>query len=288
MRTPSIINVDSPVGALKTQLAKLLLSVDRVGWLTGSTTGRFDVRRTSRMMAGSERVFKSRTETPATTTAVSIVIDLSSSMTDGAISKNYGDPLEVNGSRIGVASQCAYAIATAVERSNCEVEVVGFGGYRNKTNSGNPKGMRDMSGEGESGIGGETYQKAMLFNIKPFGVKTSLRRRAFELLYHACNWCTPDYHAVRTVTEQMTQHVSHRKVVIVLTDGLGDYAQMREFTEFSSRVYKLPVLGIGIQTSSRSMVSAYDKFVCVSNLKELSEVAIKSLIKQIEGQPLAA
>ncbi len=277
-----LINIDAPVGALKTQLSKLLLSVDRVGWLTGSTTGRFDVRRTSRMLAGSERVFKARTEVAATTTAVSIIVDLSSSMRDGLRGENFDQ------TRIGVAAQCAYAIATAVERSNCDVEVVGFGGYRSKVSAGSSRGMNDMTGKTEAANSGSPYGEAQLFEIKPFGTKVGLRRRAFELLYYAANWCTPDYHSVRTVTEGMTQHASHRKVVLVLTDGLGDSMQMKEFTTFSSKVYKIPVLGIGIQTAPNMMRMAYDKFVCVSSLKELSEVAIKSLIQQIEGQPLAA
>lgn len=282
----NLINIDAPIGALKTQLSKLLLSVDRVGWLTGSTTGRFDVRRTSRMLAGSERVFKARTEVAATTTAVSIIVDLSSSMRDGS---NRSDPdFTVSQTRIGVAAQCAYAIATAVERSNCDVEVVGFGGNQYKASAGSSRGMNDMTGQTEAANSGASYGEAKLFEIKPFGTKVGLRRRAFELLYNAANWATPDYHSVRTVTEGMTQHASHRKVVLVLTDGLGDYDQMKAFTTFSSNVYKLPVLGIGIQTDPRKMAWAYDRFVCVSSLKELSEVAIKSLIKQIEGQPLAA
>lgn len=268
-----LINIDSPIGALKTQLSKLLLSVDRIGWLTGSTTGRFDVKRTSRMLAGSERVFKARTETPATTTSVSIIIDLSGSMASA----------EDGTKRIDVASQCAYAIATAVERSNCDVEVVGFGGGNNPITALSPKAMAGMNGAAGSGSSGERYGEAQLFEIKPFNVKTATRRRVFQLLRRATNFCTPDYHSVRTVTEGLAQRTEQRKVVLVLTDGLGDCDKMLEFTRFSSRVYKVPVLGIGIHTSPYQMKQAYNKYVTVNSLKDLSEVAIRSLIAQIES-----
>lgn len=268
-----LINIDAPIGALKTQLCKLLLSVDRIGWLTGSTTGRFDVRRTSRMMAGSERVFKSRTETPATTTAVSIIIDLSGSMGES----------EGGTKRIDVAAQCAYAIATAVERSNCDVEVVGFGGDNNAIGAMSPKAMAGMDGVSGSGSGGERYSQTILFDIKPFNVKTQTRRRSFQMLNRMTNFCTPDYHAVRTVTEQLAQRTEQRKIVLVLTDGLGDVDRMNEFTRFSSNIYKLPVLGIGIKTNAYHMGRAYNKFVTVNTLKELTDVAIKSLIAQIES-----
>lgn len=268
-----LINIDAPIGALKTQLSKLLLSVDRIGWLTGSTTGRFDVRRTSRMMAGSERVFKARTETPATTTAVSIIIDLSYSMAN----------CDSGVRRIDVASQCAYAIATAVERSNCDIEVIGFGGEDTPIGAMSPKAMAGMDGVSGSGSGGERYKQAELFDIKPFNAKAATCRRSFQLLRHMTNFYTPDYHSVRTVTEGLVQRTEQRKIVIVLTDGLGDSDKMLEFTKFSSRVYKVPVLGIGILTSPYQMRCAYDKFVTVDSLKELSEVAIRSLISQIES-----
>jgi cobalamin biosynthesis protein CobT len=276
------INLDAPIGALKTQLSKLLLSVDRIGWATGCTSGRFDVRRTGRMLAGSERVFRQRTETPAVKTSVSIIIDMSGSMASRSTDT-------VNESRIGVATQCAYAIATAVERSNCEVEVVCFGGGSYDVAAGSARGMYEMDGltKGKDS-GKETFREAKLYNIKKFDQKAALRRRYFERLHRFCNHSTPDYHAVRSVAELVAQRTTDRKLVIVLTDGFGDDGKMKQFVSVSERLYTVPVLGIGIQTYEGAMRANYDKFAVVQNLQELSEIAIRALIAQIEAKPSRA
>jgi cobalamin biosynthesis protein CobT len=275
------ITLDNPIGALKTQLSKLLMSVDRVGWNTGNTTGRFDVRRVSRLLAGSERVFKQRTESAATTTAVSIIIDISGSMQcrdreDGS------DSLDTT--RIGVASQCAWAIGTAVERSNCEVEVVGFGSAGNSAITINDKSLRGMDGETIRGSvsGDSTYTPTKLVNIKNYGTKMSSRKVAFQRMFEACRYGTADYQAVRTIVEQLSQRPEHRKIAIVLTDGCGDMAVLRKFCDMSEKLYDIPILAVGIQSYQRDMENSYKRFVMVNNLSDLVERAIKQLIDQIK------
>lgn len=283
MKTPTEINIDSPVGALKTQLSKLLLSVDRVGWQTGSTTGRFDVRRTSRMLAGSERVFKSRTEVPATTTAVSIIIDMSSSMRYAETLPDGTRSNDVNDQRIGVAAQCAYAIATAVERSNCEVEVVGFGGGSRKIYSGATHGMNGLGGEEQRANDRTEYEESELFDIKTFGTRAANARRNFQLLGNLCHYCTPDYHAVRTVTDAVSARSEHRKIVLVLTDGMGSPGLMKQYGAYAKRIHNIPVFGIGIHTERSVMRSAYTAFACIKQLKDLTDIAIRSLIDQVNN-----
>ena len=280
------INLDHPVGALKTQLSKLLLSVDRVGWNTGNTNGRFDVRRASRLLAGSERVFKQRTETPATTTAVSIIVDISGSMSchdNSAADYEALEKKDASSTRIGVAAQCAFAIATAVERSNCDVEVIGFGSGNGAVQM-NDKFVRDMHGKSANSriSDGSTYQETKLITIKRFGHKTGARRRAFEMLYNACNFQTADYQAVRTVVEDLAQRPEQRKIAIVLTDGCGDVAILRKFCDMSEKLYDIPVLGVGIQTHEAHMNATYKRFVMVRSLKEMTERAISELIAQIK------
>lgn len=279
------ITLDNPIGALKTQLSKLLLSVDRVGWNSGNTNGRFDVRRASRLLAGSERVFKQRTETPAVTTAVSIIVDISGSM---ACYDSYNPECTsenmVDFSRVGVASQCAWAIGTAVERSNCEVEIVGFSSSSSDAVSINDKTLKDMTGEVNTKmVSGDTmYNITKLFDFKRFNHKMANRRVAFERMYDALQGGTADYQAVRTIVEQLSQRPEHRKIAIVLTDGCGDMAILRKFCDMSEKLYDIPVLAVGIQTSQREMAASYKRFVLVDSLQELTEKAIKQLIDQIK------
>jgi cobalamin biosynthesis protein CobT len=224
-------------------------------------------------------VFKQRTETPATKTCVSIIVDLSGSMSPGSEG--------LDNSRIAVAAQCAYAIATAVERSNCEVEVVGFGGGSYKATAGSSRGMQGMDGSEGKSTGASQFREATLYNIKRFDQKAAHRKGIFERLHRFCCHSTPDYHSVRSVTELVAQRTADRKLVLVLTDGVGDYENMLEFTSASERLYSVPVLGIGIQTYPGDMRKSYNKFACVNSLQELSEVAIRSLMAQIERRAAA-
>jgi cobalamin biosynthesis protein CobT len=282
-REPNIITLDKPVGALKTQLSKLLLSVDRVGWNTGATAGRFDVRRTSRLLAGSERVFKERFEVEAVTTAVSIIIDLSGSMTT---TESYGRQDKwVDGTRIGVASQCAYAIASAVERSNCNVEVTGFRECMNSDSMfiGKSDGMAGVGGTTQTFKGSKGCRMSDVVNVKAFDQRVGPRRKAFELLYHAISGGTPDYHGVRTVVEDMSRRPEQRKVVIVVTDGVGEGQAMKQLCQQSEKLFGVTVLGLGVQTSQWEMQGSYTKFACVNDINELTDVAIRQLIDQIKS-----
>lgn len=289
----NLINLEAPIGALKTQLSKLLLSVDRVGWLLGTTSGRFDVRRTSRMLAGSERVFKSRTEQPAVTTAVSIVVDLSTSMKWGEKDSEY---VKVPGSneakrigleetRINVAAQAAFAIAAAVERSNCEVEVNGFRSHIYDQNGiPSTKGMKTQDGEviGSKRYDFDQYATGELVSIKSFSQRVAARKGVFERMQYLVYGSTPDYHTVRTAVENMTKRDEHRKIVIVITDGEGDPYKMKNFCKFAEKTYHVPVLALGIMSNDETMSKAYNNFATVKKLSDLGETAIKSLIAQVE------
>lgn len=261
-----VINLDRPIGALKTQLSKLLMSVDRIGWISGATSGRFDVRRIPRMLTGSERVFKSRHEVEAVTTAVSIVVDLSSSM---------------HGPRTEAAAQTAWAMADAIERVGCKVQVVGFsGGFGNA--SYNPKHMRDMSGQcGKSG-GMASYRAGSCQVLKGFEHSLRSRRPVFEWLSFLVSGYTPDYHIVRTAVDQLANVPAQRKLCVVITDGVGDCERMLELGNNSEALLGVPVVGIGIQTTDRDMRQSYKYFACIKDVGDLADGALRCVIKQLD------
>lgn len=271
------INVDVPIGGLKQQLSKLLLSVDRVGWQTGSTSGRFDVRRMTRLLTGSERVFKSRVETDAVTTAVTIVIDLSSSM---------------HGERAEAASQTAWALADAIERVGCMVQVLGFSaGYGHSVVS--PKYMRDMAGlpgtsSRATGVESVRNLAGVAKVFKDFSHKLRDRKVLFQHLNRLVCGNTPDYHVIRTAVQQLSMVPADRKLCIVITDGFGDVENMSKLRELSEKLWKVPVVGIGIQTDARSMAVSYKYFACIQSVQELAQGALRAVIAQLDGKKKGA
>jgi len=266
------INVDAPVGGLKQQLSKLLLSVDRVGWQTGATSGRFDVRRIPRMLTGSERVFKSRVETDAVTTAVTIVIDLSSSM---------------GGDRIIAASQTAWCIADAIERVGCMVQVLGFSsGYGHTMVK--PKYMRGLdglpgAGSRATGIADLKYS-GIAKVLKDFTHKLKDRKVLFQYMGRLVEGSTPDYHVIRTAVQQLSMVPADRKLCIVITDGFGDTENMAKMKDLSEKLWQVPVVGIGIQTDPRTMGLVYKYFACIESVQDLAQGALRAVIAQLDGR----
>ena len=292
-------NLDVPIGALKTQLSKLLMSFDRIGWKRNCSSGRLDMRRINRLMTGAERVFKMRTEDKAVKTVVSIVVDLSSSM-DG-----YGGGLTYKEMRLTheekqailyercqdgrsrAAARCAWALATAIERVDCDVEVMGF-----RTSRGNyfVYGMESLdAGESigtayESNRGGYSQGKCVMF--KTFNEKATHVRENFEYLHVCVNGSTPDYHVVRTAAENLSSHTAQRRIVISITDGCGDMKLMKKFCAYAEEHMDTMVLAIGIQTHPGMMKKAYNRFACVKDVEDLGKGAIKALIDQIKARDL--
>lgn len=253
---------------LKAQLTRLLLSVDRVGWDAGATSGRFDVRRTSRMLAGSERVFKTRWEQEAIETAVSIVLDLSGSMSV---------PDSATGvTRIGAAVDCAYAIAQVCEQVSAKVEIVGF-----KNGGTSTAKLADMFGEQAKGTR-EYDGAACLLDLKRFDQRLRDAKDTVAYAKASADSGTPDYHAVRSVVESLSTVPANRKIVIVLTDGMGHANKMKFLTENSERLFGVQVLGIGINVEQWHMAQSYRYATVVKNVGELGGVALRTLIKEVE------
>jgi hypothetical protein len=274
---PAKADIDAPIGALKTQLSKLLLSVDRIGWKTGTTSGRFDVRRTSRMLAGSECVFKSRTESQAVTTAVAIVGDFSGSM---------------SGESAHCLAKAMWAISTAIERVGCDVIVTGLGSDSDADMRSGALGRGKYSygwgGDGKqskSTTGGEHYSQGSVATVKDWHQSCGARREVFEAIPSMVGGGTPDYHVTRTVAEQLLLHPAQRKLVLCVTDGCGEGYRMGAWARDFEKRHGVPILGIGIKTGVESMKVSYPRFAIIQDAAELSTTAIRSLIKQIEAGP---
>lgn len=265
--------------ALKAQLYRILKAPEVCGWDGGALGGRFDGKRAPRMFAGSEQVFKRRWLSEGIDTAVSVVVDMSGSM---------------NGESMKQAVDLAYTIAEACESARADVEVVGF---RTNDHPDNESYWGSYSLSGEY-MRTEGASSALLVVAKTFKDKLERVAHHFAFLKQCAAGGTPDYSAVKTVCEQMSNLPHQRKVVIVITDGFGESAGgeycetrkrvrtnwlMRTLSDASHQLYGCDVIGFGIYCSPSDFADAYPIGAPV-HLDDLHRTALKSVIKQLESR----
>lgn len=253
----------SALPALKSQLYRMLKAPEMCGWDSGALGGRFDGRRAPRMLAGSEQVFRRRWLSDGIDTAVSIVVDLSSSM---------------SGSTIRSAVELAWTVAEACESARADVEVVGFADNNMDVQSGGYM----MSGDYRWGNGSAS---AKLIVAKQFREKCAAVAHHFNALKRCVGGSTPDYSAVKSVVEQLSEMRHQRKVVIVITDGFGEYDGqeflMKKLGRSSYDLYGVDVIGFGIGTSAEMFSRAYS-IGCPVRLHDLHKSALKGVVQQLE------
>jgi cobalamin biosynthesis protein CobT len=265
------------MAALRSQLTRVLRAPELCGWDGGAVGGRFDGRRAPRMFAGSERVFKRRWVSPGVDTAVSVIVDLSSSMW---------------GNRATAARDLAFAIADVVEGARCDVEVMGFrhsqgaSGGDHFGKGGAPTRLDGRAGGGgwENTGSGAVYvgsSRSELVLAKSFGRKLKQAARAIASLPDLVGGGTPDYETVRAAVERLGAMPHQRKLCIVITDGFGDEADMRKLCDAAPNLFGVDIVGFGIGCDPRQFNTVYPIGTAVT-LDTMGKSTLKGVIKQLE------
>jgi hypothetical protein len=246
--------------ALKAQLGRLLRAPERCGWDGGALGGRFDGKRSARMMAGSEAVFKRRWMSEGINTAVSVVVDLSGSMKGEAIKQSV---------------DLAYTVAEAAESAGADVEVVGFSNaYRTGCIDG-----YDISGTYRPPAGRD---QSTLVVAKRFNQRCMNVAHQFGLMKRIANGGTPDYDSIRTVCESLSMTKAQRKLVIVITDGYGDTVAMAKLTRSAYDLYGVDIIGFGIACWEGQFRQVYAVGAAVQSLDTLHKTVLKSVAQQLD------
>jgi cobalamin biosynthesis protein CobT len=277
----NVLMKDVPA-ALRAQIARLLAAPERRGWDSGSYSGRFDVKKQSRMFSGSESVFKKRWETEGVNTALEIIVDMSGSMSE----------------RAQHAFSAAYAIACAAESAGCKVQVSGFGGGFAQYPDRYLNGM-DGTG-GKSTTVGRAGASSELTTLKQWHEKSRAKADVFvKAIGQVCGG-TPDYPCIRTAAEEMAHRRENRKMILVLTDGMGHVNEMEVYTRHVSKLIGVEIIGIAIgmlapgservelpnggyasEYGSNDFIRAYQIGEFCPDSKYLSEVAMRRLNKSV-------
>lgn len=247
--------------ALKAQLYRLLKAPERCGWDGGALGGRFDGKRSARMMAGSEAVFKRRWLSDGIDTAISVIVDLSGSM---------------KGESIKESVDLAWTIAEAAESAGADVEVTGFSTQW----GGTVDGCNDLAGNWVTS--GRGYRSSLVI-AKRFNQRCANVAHHFTTMKRVAAGGTPDYECVRSVCESLSMSPAKRKLVIVITDGFGDQFAMAKLTRAAYDLYGVDIIGFGINCSDHQFRMVYECGSPVS-MSTLHKSALKSIARQLESR----
>lgn len=258
--------VQHMVAGIQKQLERAMAAQDKKTWNPGQRRGRISPGALFRTATGDDRVFRTRHETRAKNTAVSLLVDCSGSM--------------FSGDRIGTAGLAAFALSSTLERLKIHHEVLGYTTARSGAMS------AAMAAEG-AGISYARHQALRIPVFKSFHerLNTDAKSRIAHLT-ESPRWLSEnvDGESLQIAAHRLLSQRAERHVLIVLSDGEpacpGDYGALND--HLKAVVEKLEkknveVVGIGIQT--RSVRHFYTKSLVLNNLSELPTTLVGQLTK---------
>jgi cobalamin biosynthesis protein CobT len=262
----------SSMGAMVAQITKKLeraiAARSRVGFNPGMRKGRINAPALHRVASGDDRVFREKYETSSKSTAISLLIDCSGSMSSG--------------DKIGTAGKAAYALSAALERLRVRHEVLGFTTCDSREFS---KLCHSEPKKGEKWIDWARHYALYMPVFKGFGQKLDADAKArLATLVERPNWLSEnvDGECVAIAAKRLAAVPNvERRILIVLSDGqpmcppsAGTLrAHLRQTVIDVSK--SIEVVGIGI--NSNAVKDYYPNHVILNDVEELPLTVMKQL-----------
>lgn len=251
------------VGVLKTRLNRLLMSKKRASWLGGKRHGIMNPA-TLHMAAQrtSDKLYRMRKEGDRINTAVTILVDLSGSM---------------SGERMRKATETSVLMAETLSLANIPFEILGFSGDNTYSS------RRD----GGYGTKFSRYGSLDMFYFKMFteGLNQITKKRIGSMRAMRQNY---DGESVRFAANRLMTRGERKKVMFVLSDGApaashcDSYALSPHLKQVCTELEALSdffLCGFGIQTNAPK--EFYRNHVLIDDLKDLPRVLMENLSKAI-------
>lgn len=251
-----LADVPQGLGATRTNLQRLLRSIDRVGWSTNEESGRLNRKALVKFATGSANIFSRRAYVEAEATAVSVLIDCSGSMKD--------EDRLTKSRRIDVAQQVAIHLSKIFQQSRVPFAVTGF-----RASFGCHATLRD----------GTSTETPLFIPFKKW--KQSLHQASATLgaINQAARGGTPDYSAIYNALVDLSQRGEHRKILFILTDAQGYFPDhMKQLQQVADRL-GITIVAIGIH--SRDVVECFVNAAEVDDLSQLAGASFNQLLKAV-------
>lgn len=262
---------------IRKQLERFLISRDRVFYVPGYKSGRLTGSQLFKLYSNNDNIFSRKTEVSAKNAAVTLLIDLSGSM---------------SGNKVKIASASAYALADCLHNLKIPFECLGF--YND--------GAIDRSKIKDAADGWIEFLKTIDRNIEnkvvnKKSISTTIIFKSFNetfsninrmYLCHASKGVigmlnNEDSTHVKVALERLSVRPENKKLLIVFSDGQPHFSEgndnscsmLKKLVSNAKSDYGVDVFGVGIQDSS--VRRFYENNQVVSNLEELPNALFKTL-----------
>ena len=252
------------IGVMAKSLERGIAAQAKKAWNAGQRKGRVAPGALFKTAVGDDRIFRTRYETKAKNTAISLVVDCSGSM---------------RGTKIKLASEASFGIASVLERLRIPFEVIGFTTTENRD-------MRQAVISDATPYGWSRTVPLYMPVFKPFGGKfDSDAKSKIAALSENPSWLSEniDGECIQIAARRLAKQKSERKIMIVLSDGSPCCPYTKNLRPHLKKVVNslnednIEVIAIGIQTDC--VREYYKKNVVINNIDELPETTMKELTK---------
>lgn len=268
-------NCSSSLSTMRRKFERAIMARTNDDYEGGRRRGKLDRRGLVRAIDGGKNIFRQRVEGDAVDTAVTILIDLSSSM------KGYGngtDPCDL-------AQQSAIALSEALDSTDVVLEVCGFSNNREYTD----KLMGLLRAASKAGAKYSRTVPVDLFVFKSFEDRLRSSRQALGNMTGCVGGMTPDGPGMMIAWDRLKARPEQKKIMLVMADGGSGWRRTMGGPQNHTRdvVAKLEsegcyVVGVGIQ--SDAVQATFPKYVVVEDLDQLSKEVMSQIAKLILGE----
>lgn len=239
------------LGATRANLARLLRSLDFVGWSTHEESGRLDRKALTRYASGSTAIFSRREYKEAEKSAVSVLIDCSGSM---------------DNQRINIAQQIAIHLSRVFSRSRVPFAVTGFHLDRSSYETIDNEEVRTST--------------PTFIQFKRWGESLGKASAKLGAIHQSAVGGTPDYASISLTIDDISKRDEQRKIVFLLTDADGyNVTHMKHLQKVADSLNVTVIaIGIGNTDVTRCFVNSQN----VANLDQLASSAFNQLLRAVD------
>lgn len=275
--------IGSKTAVMKRKFERALLTASEADYVTSQRSGRLDVRRHGiNIVKGRENVYRRKMDGKAVDTAVTILVDISGSM---------------SGSKMRLASQVASALAECLDKTSVRLEILCFNGglisdaFSKAHVTTYHEIVRGIAGSRskEKGPGFHRHEPMNIWEVKNFD--DSLRDARGRLGSMSCmaHGNNPDGDAIIYAAGRLKKQKASKHIMMVLSDGSPAYGAFDGHHEYTKKctAYVTSKLGInlvGIGIEDDSVAHYYKNYTVVNDLNDLDKTVIDNVARMVLGE----